>query len=54
MFEAMVMELAKCMAIKQVATIVGEHDTRIWRMVTKHVDAARKGANYERGCGQGS
>ena len=46
LFEAMVMELAKYMAIKQVATIVGEHDTLIWRMVTKHVDAARKDVDY--------
>ena len=40
LFEAMVMLLAKEMPISRIGEIVGEHDTRIWRVVRHHVGCA--------------
>lgn len=42
LFEAFVLTLAKDMPVKAIADLVGEHDTRIWRIIQHHVDAARK------------
>jgi transposase len=41
LFEALVMVLVKEMPVKPAARILGEHDTRIWRIVHAHVDEAR-------------
>ena len=41
LFEALVMALAKEMPVAALARLVGEHDTRIWRIVHHYVDAAR-------------
>ena len=41
LFEALVMALAKQMPVAALAGLVGEHDTRIWRIVHHYVDAAR-------------
>ena len=41
LFEALVMTMISAMPVKAVARIVGEHDTRLWRMVYHYVDAAR-------------
>jgi transposase len=41
LFEALVMALARQMAIAALARLVGEHDTRIWRIVHHYVDEAR-------------
>ena len=41
LFEALVMALAKQMPIAALAHLVGEHDTRIWRIVHHYVDEAR-------------
>jgi transposase len=41
LFEALVMTMVAAMPVKAVARIVGEHDTRLWRMVHYYVDAAR-------------
>jgi transposase len=41
LFEALVMALARQMAIAALAHLVGEHDTRIWRIVHHYVDEAR-------------
>ena len=41
LFEAMVMTMVPAMPVKAVARIVGEHDTRLWRVVHHYVDAAR-------------
>jgi transposase len=41
LFEALVMTMVSAMPVKAVARIVGEHDTRLWRMVHHYVDAAR-------------
>lgn len=37
----MVVELAKCQPIADVAEQVGEHDTRLWRFITHYVREAR-------------
>ncbi|MCA1681337.1 MAG: ISL3 family transposase, partial [Actinobacteria bacterium] len=42
LFEALVMALAKQMPIAAIAALVGEHDTRLWRIVHHYVDAARE------------
>ncbi len=41
LFEALVMALARQMPILAVAELVGEHDTRLWRVVHHYVDEAR-------------
>jgi transposase len=41
LFEAMVMAMVAAMPVKAVARIVGEHDTRLWRVVHHYVDDAR-------------
>jgi transposase len=41
LFEALVMTMISAMPVKAVARIVGEHDTRLWRMIYHYVDAAR-------------
>ena len=46
LFEALVMELAGCMPVKEIAKNVGEHDTRIWRIINRYVDAGRAEADY--------
>jgi len=46
LFEAMIMVMARSMAVKAIATIVGEHDTRIWRIVHHYVDQAREMEDY--------
>jgi transposase len=40
MFEALVMALIKEMPVSAVGALVGEHDTRLWRVVRHYVDAA--------------
>jgi len=40
LFEALVMALVKEMPVKAIAGLVGEHDTKIWRIVHYYVDRA--------------
>jgi transposase len=40
LFEAFVMQLAKAMPVSQIADLVGEHDTRIWRIIKAYVSKA--------------
>ena len=40
LFEALVMALAKEMPVKAIGGLVGEHDTKIWRVVHHYVDLA--------------
>lgn len=47
LFEALIMALAREMPVAAVARMIGEHDTRIWRVVTHHVDEARQRADYK-------
>lgn len=46
LFEAMVLQLARVMPVSQIALLVGEHDTRIWRIVQRYVQIAIKQADY--------
>jgi len=41
LFEALLMALLAQMPVKAVAELVGEHDTRLWRLLHHHVDQAR-------------
>ena len=45
LFEAMVMTMVSAMPVKAVARIVGEHDTKLWRVVHYYVDQARARAD---------
>lgn len=46
LFEALVLELAKTMPVSKMAMILQENDTRIWRIIRRYVDNARKEADY--------
>ena len=41
LFEALLMTLVSAMPVKTVARMVGEHDTRLWRVLHHYVDQAR-------------
>ncbi|MEJ5363465.1 MAG: ISL3 family transposase [Desulfosoma sp.] len=41
LFEAFILQLAKEMPVNAVARLIGEHDTRIWRVVEHYVEEAR-------------
>jgi transposase len=41
LFEAMTMTMVPAMPVKAVARMVGEHDTRLWRVIHHYVDEAR-------------
>src|SRR6266498_29177 len=41
LFEALLMALLAEMPVRAVAELVGEHDTRLWRLLHHHVDQAR-------------
>ena len=45
LFEAWVLALAKEMPVAAVARLMGEHDTRIWRILHHYVDEARAAAD---------
>jgi len=40
LFEALIMTLAPEMPVRAMAALVGEHDTRLWRVIHHYVDAA--------------
>jgi transposase len=46
LFEALVMFLVREMPVKAAATLLGEHDTRIWRVLDHYVQSARAQADY--------
>ena len=46
LFEAFVMALAKAMPVSRIGGLVGEHDTRIWRIVSFHVSRAHAKKSY--------
>jgi transposase len=46
LFEAFVVLMAREMPVLAVARIVGEHDTRIWRLVGYHVEEARSREDF--------
>jgi transposase len=41
LFEAMVMAMVSAMPVRTVARMIGEHDTRLWRVVHHYVEQAR-------------
>ena len=45
-FEALVVALAREMPVRAVARLVGERDTRLWRLLKHHVEEARAGADF--------
>lgn len=46
LFEALVLQLAMCMPVAQIAQLMGEHDTLLWRIIRKHVNLAHAVADY--------
>ena len=46
LFEALVMFLVREMPVKVAAALLGEHDTRIWRVLDYYVQSARAQADY--------
>lgn len=46
LFEALLMQLMQQMPVLAVARLVGEHDTRLWRVLHHYVGAARAAADY--------
>ena len=46
LFEALIMMLATDMPVKAIAELLGEHDTRIWRVIRHYVQEARKHEDY--------
>ena len=48
LFEAMIMTLVKSMPVKTLAEFVGEHDTRIWRILHHYVDKGREQADQSK------
>lgn len=53
LFEALVLALVREMPVRAVARIVGEHDTKIWRVVHHYVDEARSEADFSEVCAVG-
>ncbi len=48
LFEALLLMFCKEMPVAKVAALVGEHDTRIWRMLHHYVDKARDKADFSK------
>ena len=46
LFEAFIMTMGKEMPINAIARLVGEHDTRIWRILRHYVEKARSEQDY--------
>jgi transposase len=48
LFEALLLQFAAAMPVRKVAEMTREQDTRIWRVLHHHVEAARACADYSR------
>jgi len=46
LFEAMILQMAKYMAVAQISDIVDEHDSRLWRVIKRHVSEAHAVAEF--------
>jgi transposase len=46
LFEAALLTYAQYMAVAPLASMAGEHDTRVWRVIEHHVAAARAGLDF--------
>lgn len=47
MFEAYIVTLAREMPVNAIARLVGEHDTRLWRIIHHYVDQARSREQFK-------
>jgi transposase len=47
LFEALIMAMVKEMPVATLAQLIGEHDTRVWRVVHHYVDIAVESQNLE-------
>jgi transposase len=50
LFEALLMALVREMPVNAAAALLGEHDTRIWRVIDHYVQSARAKADYSEVC----
>ena len=48
LFEALVLSYCKEVPVNKVGELVGEHDTRLWRILHHYVDTARASQDYSR------
>lgn len=46
LFEAFVLQLATAMPVERIGALIGEYDTRLWRIVQRYVEEARNEADY--------
>jgi len=46
LFEAFIMQLATAMTVNEIAELVGEHDTRLWRILNRYVEETRAKEDY--------
>lgn len=46
MFESLLLTLCKEIPVAKVAELVGEHDTRLWRILHHHIDEARSRIDF--------
>ncbi|HDH27651.1 MAG TPA: ISL3 family transposase, partial [Euryarchaeota archaeon] len=47
LFEALIMTLVQDLPVKALARLIGEHDTRIWRVLRHYIDEARSREDYQ-------
>jgi transposase len=41
LLEALILELAQHMPVRKIADLISEHDTKVWRVIKKHIQNAR-------------
>jgi transposase len=51
--DSMIVLMAQHMTVKAVADLIGEHDTRIWRVLGHYVEEARSNENFSEICSVG-
>jgi transposase len=47
LFELLILTLAKAMPISQIAELIGEHDTKVWRVIRTYVKKAHAEKSFE-------
>lgn len=48
LFDALILVLARQMPVRTIANLVGEHDTRLWRILRSYVNKARAEADFSK------
>ena len=48
LFEAFMIELCKAMPVNTLANLIGEHDTRVWRVIKHYVGETRKKEDFSK------